>query len=943
MVDERGRERARYVMLRLLERAREKQVGVPALRSTDYINTIPPEREPWFPGDEEIERRIRAPHPLERRGHGVHGQPQGPRGRRPHRDVPVRREPLRGRLQPLLPRQGPPRRRRPDLHPGPRLPRHLRPRLPRGPAHRGAARPVPPGGPARPGAGPVVVPAPAADAGLLGVPDRLDGPDRHQLDLPGPVQPLPPQPRHQGHQPTSTSGRSSATARWASPSRSARSASPRARSSTTSPSSSTATCSSSTARCAATARSSRSWSRSSAAPAGTSSRSSGAASGTPLLARDVDGVLVNRMNTTPDGQFQTYSVESGAYIREHFFGGDPRLRKMVEHLTDERDRAAAARRPRLPQGVRRVRGRHQARRPADGDPRPDDQGLDDRRAGGQERHPPDEEAQRRTTSRSSATGSTCRSPTRTSTSLQHRRLAPFYHPGEDCDVIEYMRERRRALGGSRAEAAGAAAGRSSCPATRCTPSSSRARASRRSPPRWRFVRLLKDLMKDPEIGQRIVPIAPDEYRTFGMDSMFPTAKIYNPARPALRVGRPQAAAVLQGVARRARCCTRASPRPARWRRRPPPGRRTPPTASTMIPFYIFYSMFGFQRTGDSIWAMADQLARGFLIGATAGRTTLTGEGLQHADGHSPLLAAHQPGGRALRPGVRLRGQPHRAGRPRRMYGSTDEHPHGENVIYYLTVYNEPIVQPKPSRTTSTSTACCAASTTSRRRRGLPTTPRGSSCSPPASAARGSPRRQQLLAEDWGVAADTLVGDVVERAGPRRASPPRSGTSSTPARRPRSPYVTDKLTARRGPVVAVQRLHARRAAADRPLGARRLPRPRRRRLRLRRHPPGRPPVLPHRRRVGRRPGPRRRSPTRARSTATRSQKAFDDYRIDDPTAVAASSRRAATPESAPRHGSTWRSISASARISASRRRDLDRAPLTVGHRPAGSRRSRRRRP
>ena len=151
---------------------------MPALRSTDYINTIPPEREPWFPGDEEIERRIRAFIRWNAAVMVSERQPQGPRGRRPHRDVPVVGQPLRGRLQPLLPRQGPPRRRRPDLHPGPRLPRHLRPRLPRGPADRGAALPLPPGGPARRRQGPAVVPPPAADAGLLGVPDGLDGPHR---------------------------------------------------------------------------------------------------------------------------------------------------------------------------------------------------------------------------------------------------------------------------------------------------------------------------------------------------------------------------------------------------------------------------------------------------------------------------------------------------------------------------------------------------------------------------------------------------------------------------------------------------------------------------------------------------------------------------------------------------------------------------------------------
>ena len=148
-------------------------------------------------------------------------------------------------------------------------------------------------------------------------------------------------------------------------------------------------------------------------------------------------------------------------------------------------------------------------------------------------------------------------------------------------------------------------------------------------------------MKDKEIGQRIVPIAPDEYRTFGMDSMFPTAKIYNPhgqhyesvdrklllaykeseQGQMLHEGISEAGAMASTIAAGSAYATHGEP---------------------MIPFYIFYSMFGFQRTGDSIWAMADQLARGFLIGATAGRTTLTGEGLQHADGHSPLLAATNP-------------------------------------------------------------------------------------------------------------------------------------------------------------------------------------------------------------------------------------------------------------------------------------------------------------
>src|SRR5690606_33350351 len=117
-------------------------------------------------------------------------------------------------------------------------------------------------------------------------------------------------------------------------------------------------------------------------------------------------------------------------------------------------------------------------------------------------------------------------------------------------------------------------------------------------------------------------------------------------------------------------------------------------AEPMIPVYLFYSMFGFQRTGDSIWAMADQMARGFLVGATAGRTTLTGEGLQHADGHSPLLARTNPAVLHYDPAWAFEIAHIVQSGLGRMYGSTEEHPHGEDLIYYLTVYNEPLNQPQ---------------------------------------------------------------------------------------------------------------------------------------------------------------------------------------------------------------------------------------------------------
>ena len=155
------------------------------------------------------------------------------------------------------------------------------------------------------------------------------------------------------------------------------------------------------------------------------------------------------------------------------------------------------------------------------------------------------------------------------------------------------------------------------------------------------VRLFKDLMKDKEIGARFVPIIPDEARTFGLDAIFPTAKIYSPHgqeyeavdRELLLSYKESATGQIlhEGISEAGSMASLTAAATAYATHGVP-----------MIPFYIFYSMFGFQRTGDQFWALADQLGRGFVLGATAGRTTLTGEGLQHADGHSPLLASTNP-------------------------------------------------------------------------------------------------------------------------------------------------------------------------------------------------------------------------------------------------------------------------------------------------------------
>src|SRR5687768_12150706 len=406
-----------------------------------------------------------------------------------------------------------------------------------------------------------------------------------------------------------------------------------------------------------------------------------------LLARDTDGVLVNQMNRTPDGEFQTLSVESGAYNREHFFGDDPRLAKMVEHLTDEQIE-------RLPRGghdYRKVFAAFDAAVEHTGQPtvilaHTIKGWLLESFQGRNATH----QMKKLTKDDLKQFRDRLAIPI-SDEQIDGDDLAPFYHPGNDSEEIQYMKGRRDALGGS-------------IPLRKVDPTPlklpgddvyaplKQGSGKQQIATTMAFVRLLRDLMKDPEIGQRIVPIAPDEYRTFGMDSMFPSAKIYSPhgqtyesvdrklllaykesvTGQLLHEGISEAGAMASAIAAGSAYATQGEP---------------------MIPVYMFYSMFGFQRTADSIWSMADQLARGFLIGATAGRTTLTGEGLQHADGHSPLLAQTNPAVVHYDPAYGFEISHIVKDGLARMYGSTDEFPHGEDVIYYLTVYNEPISQP----------------------------------------------------------------------------------------------------------------------------------------------------------------------------------------------------------------------------------------------------------
>ncbi|MGH3296729.1 MAG: transketolase-like TK C-terminal-containing protein, partial [Trebonia sp.] len=378
-------------------------------------------------------------------------------------------------------------------------------------------------------------------------------------------------------------------------------------------------------------------------------------------------------------------------------------------------------------------------------------------------------------------------------------LPPYYHPGPDSDEIKYMQERRAALGGVLPRRVVRAKPLPQPPAA-LFDDFRRGSGKQSVATTMAFVRILKDLMKDPVIGERFVPIIPDEARTFGMDSLFPTAKIYSPFGQTyeavdrnlmlgykesergqmLHEGISEAGAMGSVVAAGSAYATHGT---------------------HMIPVYVFYSMFGWQRTGDQMWALGDQLGRGFLLGATAGRTTLTGEGLQHNDGHSMLLASVSEACVSYDPAWAYEIAVITKDALRRMYDASPEHPDGENIFYYLTVYNEPYPQPPAPAADGLDEGIL---------RGMY---RYAAASPPAAE---TPRAQllasgvampwaltaqRLLAEDWGVAAD--VWSVTSWTELRRdALACESHNLLKPGEETRVPYVTSALDGAPGPVVAV---------------------------------------------------------------------------------------------------------------------------------------------
>jgi pyruvate dehydrogenase E1 component len=294
-------------------------------------------------------------------------------------------------------------------------------------------------------------------------------------------------------------------------------------------------------------------------------------------------------------------------------------------------------------------------------------------------------------------------------------------------------------------------------------------------------------------GHRIVPIIPDEARTFGMDAYFPSAKIYNPnGQNYTAVDReqllaykesPQGQIVHVGINEAGAFAAFTAA-----------GTSYSTHGEPLIPVYVFYSMFGFQRTGDAMWAAGDQMARGFIIGATAGRTTLTGEGLQHADGHSLLLASTNPAMVSYDPAFGYEmGQIVRAGLER-MYGGAHEDP---NVMYYITVYNEPIIQPVEPENLDVEGVL----------RGIHRVSEAYNQGPKAQllasgvAVPWALEAQQLLENDWGVSAD--VWSVTSWTELRRDGIAADEHNFLyPNEEAHVPYVTRKLQDAQGPFIAV---------------------------------------------------------------------------------------------------------------------------------------------
>ncbi len=522
-----------------------------------------------------------------------------------------------------------------------------------------------------------------------------------------------------------------------------------------------------------------------------------------LLAGDHTGALVNLMNRTPDGDYQTYRANDGAYVRENFFAREPRAKALVENWSDE---DIWWKLKRGGHDYRKVYAAYKAATEHTGQPTVilaktiKGYSLGEHFAGRNATH----QMKKMTLEDLKNFRDGLRIPISDEELEKDPALPPYYNPGPEDETIQYMLDRRQRLGGAIPARRPERAEKLKLPEAKLYDTARKGSGKQEVASTMAFVRILRDLMRDKEFGKHVVPIVPDEARTFGMDAFFSTAKIYNvhgqnytsvdadlmlaykesEQGQMLHLGINEAGSVAAFTAAGTSYDTHGIP---------------------MVPVYVFYSMFGFQRTGDGLYAAADQLARGFLIGATAGRTTLTGEGLQHADGQSPLLASTNPAVVSYDPAYSYEIAHIMEDGLRRMYGEAPE-----DVIYYLTVYNEPMIQPPEPEGVDTEGIL----------RGMHLITQGEEADgSDATHVRllasgvGVPwalEAQELLKSDWGVSAD--VWSVTSWSELRReAMACDEDAFLHPDAERRVPYVTRRLQEGSGPVGATS--HFMRAVQD----------------------------------------------------------------------------------------------------------------------------------
>ena len=413
-----------------------------------------------------------------------------------------------------------------------------------------------------------------------------------------------------------------------------------------------------------------------------------------LLAADVDGLLLNKLNTTVDGEFQRMATEDGAYIRKNFFGSDPRLLQMVAHLSDE----DLVNLPRGGHDYRKVYAAYKAAADNLGSGKPTAilcKTIKGWTLGPQvESRNATHQIKKLNTEQLRTLRDRLKLNEEIPDSALNAEEPPYYRPASDSVEYQYMQERRRVLNGFVPERKHWTRSPLTLPAATAFTEFLTGSGEQHVSTTMAFTRMLRNLARDEHFGSRVVPIIPDEARTFGMDSLFREQKIYaahgqkyepvdhdllltyaeSSQGQILEEGITEAGAMSSFIAAGTSYSTRGIP---------------------MVPFFTFYSMFGFQRVGDLIWQAADARTRGFLMGATAGRTTLMGEGLQHQDGHSLLLASTVPACQAYDPAFAYELAVIIEHGIDKMYGASPA-----DIFYYITLYNENMLMPaRPAHVT----------------------------------------------------------------------------------------------------------------------------------------------------------------------------------------------------------------------------------------------------